>query len=364
MTVDQFEFFPHDRIIGVDTGFTDNIGWNESGIAVDFQFSLDLNKDAILNSLEFKWLAYNTVSGNFFELDSFTFQIAGAIVSGGVQQLIVNATRGYPLITGDQFNEVSLSVGDLTAGIQEYIGVFGQKTTWQAWKPNLGADPIFFDSNELNNNLNDKSSNYSALNNYEIRLAVSANLFGTNDLGQSGLTDYLFLSPTITIYDYDLDGNNPPVFSAVITTEDPITTADLGGSIKFGSDTKMIITYTMSSGPVTSIADVFGIHRIEETQQNGDDIKELSSLTANPPPTNNILIPLAGETRTTVSLVGGLIVTECLIDGSQIQNGVAYSISGEIRSTGASGGGIPADGKITQSGILKSVESGEIKIVN
>ncbi len=327
MNFKKFNIYPHDRQIGVGVASTNMTSWNEDGIVLDFEFEIDLNLDAVVNSLDFKLVAQDPINGKIFELDSYTYPIAGSIISGGIQQFNIATTRGYILESTDQFNKVTINVGTNTAGVQKYNGVFAQKISWQDWIQNLDADTIFYDSAEPNDNLNYKSSNYSALNGYDIKLIASANLFGTNAFGVSGLTDYIFASPALTVYDYTLDGNVTPIWSGVIETFNVAATTNLGLAVLNGQNTLFRTTWTNSNGPVVSLADLQGINRIEETGQQGYAMTELSTI--NPPDIGQILIPSTGS-QLDMYLSGGLVIMDCLIDGSLVGNGINYNFSSRI----------------------------------
>ena len=320
----SFNLFPYKEEVGVDAGFSSITQWNEDGFTMEGSFDLDLNKDAVLNTLEFRLIAENSVSGSFFELDSFVFNIANPIVVSGVQQFNLITDRGYNLENGSQFNDVSLTTGGLAAGLQTYNLRFSQKISWQDWIANNLVDSIFYDNTKPNDNLNNKASNYSNLNGYNIKLSMFSNLTGTNDLGVGGITDYHILTPPLTVYDYDISA----VWSATIETFNPNNLTDLGGAILTGQNTLFRITWVNSGGAVTDLTDFTAIHRIEETDQNGYDIDEVGTLYSYP--TNNRVIPKGGFTNLDMYLDSGNVVTECLIDGSQLVSGVAYNISGRI----------------------------------
>jgi hypothetical protein len=324
----KFDIYTHEKQIGVDTGTTDVTAWNEDGIVVDYKMRLDLNKDALLNSMSFMLVAYDPITKIYFELNRYSFNMFPATVSSGIQQLILNTDRGYILKTGDQFNDVILSVGANVAGLQDYDGRIGQKFSWQDWIQNLNVDTVFFDSNEPFNNLNTKTSNYSLLNGYEIRLAFFGNLFGTSTLGTQGLTNYLVLSPTLTVYDYEEDGGSD-VWSHVIETFDETGTTNLGLSILTGQNTLFRSTWTNSGGPVSSLVGLWGINRIEKTNQLGYAIGEMSSI--NDPSLGELLIPTGVLTLLDMQIVGGNVVMECLIDGSVAQSNVDYNLSTRIQ---------------------------------
>lgn len=329
MHVTKYDIYPHNQQIGIGAGFTNMTSWNEDGLVVDFEFDLNLNLAAFLNSLEFKLVAYNPLTDQFWELDSYSFSPATAVVSGGVQQIIDSTTRNYILRSGDQFNDVEIGVGTQAAGLQKYSGRFAQKISWQEWLVNNGVDTVFFDATEPNNNFNDKASNYSALNNYEIRLAIFGNVSGTSPLGVSGITDYLFLSPDIKVYDYEEDGNLPPTWSCVIETFDAVNLTPLSGAILSGIDTLFRVTWTSVNAPILSLNDIWGINRIEVTNQPSYAITEMSSLNLPLPTGQQLLKPSVG-TLLDMTIVGGNVVMECLIDGSLVAAGTNYNLSSRI----------------------------------
>jgi len=359
MNVTKYDIYPHNKQIGVDFGFTDLTGWNEDGVVIDFTFGLNLLQQAFINTLEFKWLAYNTVTGDYFELDSYSIpNVATSPVSGGVQQLAENTTRGYPLATGDQFNDVILTTGVLMAGTQFYNGRIAQKVSWQDWIQNLNVNNVFFNGAKPNDNKNLRSSNYSNLNDYTLRFGIFANLDGVNTFNVAGNTDYLFISPNITIFDYDLDANITPDWVGTIETFHPTTLVNLNGALLIGTDTLMRTTWVPSGAPVVSVADMWAIHRVEETNQNGYAIDELSTI--NPYPTGNKPIPLATETQLKIDPISGNVVTECLVDGSLIQTGTQYNLSSRLHEENPD---VPVDGKITEQSVLKETEAAVTKII-
>lgn len=331
MHVNKHDIYAHNKQLGVDTPSTNMTSWNEDGLLVDFEFSINQLQDAFLNSLEFKLVAYNQTTQQFFELDSFPYNVANAIISNNVQQLNENTSRNYILLQNDQFNFVKLQTGSLVAGSQFYSGQFAQKIKWQDWLQNAGVDTVFYDNSKPNDNLNYKTSNYSQLLGYSIHLAIFSNLDGKNQFGVAGNTNYLFLSPEITVYDYDTDANTliggTEVWSCQIETFEPTTMTNLNAAILSGQDTLFRATWTNSGGAVSSLTDLWGINRIEETEQPGDLITEMSSV--NLPDTNQLLKPSTG-TLLNIYLNSGKVVMECLIDGSLVVAGKSYNLSSRI----------------------------------
>ena len=337
----ELNFFPYPILVGADTGYTSLTQWNEDGFTIEGKFDLDLSKDSYLNTLECKLIAENTVNGRFFELDTFTFNVSNTIVQNGVQQINFDSGRNYNLQPFSQFNEVSLNTGIKTGDLQTYDLRFSQKIKWQDWIVNNFVDSVFYDATKPNNNLNFKTSNYSELNDYEIKIGLFANVSGVNVLGTGGDTDYNILTPSITVYDYDKDGNVNPEWVGTIQTFDSDNLTDLSGTILTSKNTLFRITWVNTNGAVTEIDNFTAIHRIEESNQNGDNIDELGTLYSFP--TNNRVIPKELLSNLDLFLDSGNVVTECLIDASKLQSGLGYNISGKIELEGD----LPTVGKLT-----------------
>jgi len=335
MTCD-FEIYPHTQMF-VDGGFTSGRAWNEDGFAFSGAFDLDLTKNARIDSMKGLLVAYNSAANSYFILDEYNYQLGNNVanvVGQDYQILDMSATRNYPLISGSEKNGVSVEL-DLTSVVPPYDNAtyeftFAQKIRWEDWIKNFAANPLFWTAGGVNNNLNYKASNFTTFG-YKIRFLFQFNVYGTNDtLGVSGNTIYNFFSNDITVRDYDVDGYTPPRFTQTIETFTSDGATNLGGAIQVGVDTLMKITWTASSGSIVDISDWWGIHRIEVTGQTGQQIYELSSFETNET-TNNIL---KGETTDylDMAIVFGELVTTCLIDGSKIQSGIDYNLSGRIES--------------------------------
>ncbi len=331
VNVAQYGFYTHEMNVDTDIPLiqVDN-GRNESGIILKGKFGLDLSKQVVLNALGFSLTAYNPTNENSFNLDSFNIDLSSGTISNGIQEFNIQLGRGYELKQDDQFNVIKFYKAEKIGDIQYYEFLFPQKIRWQDWIRNDNVDTVFFDSAKPNENLNYKSSNYSAKQDYIIKLATNLTVSGVDDLGRNVTGDFDILEQggTITAGEYS---NNPDI-TGVIETVDPSSGAILGGAVLYnGQDTLMRATFTRVD-PVPSVG--YGIHRIEVNQSIGDGIFELSSIREFP--SNNLLKPLAGESFLKVDNQGNTVITECLIDGSKIQNGIDYNLSAELQEAVAS----------------------------
>lgn len=349
-------FYTYKDVIGVDSPKSSIEQWIEDGFIAKGSFDLDLNKEAYINSLEFKLIAHNSTTGRFFDLDSYSVNVASSPIVNGVQQINLNTDRGYNLANGNNFNNVIITTGTNSLGFQTYDFEIGQKISWQEWINNQGADTVFYDNNKVNNNLNYNASNYSFKNGYAIKYALFMNVLGKSDEGVKGDTNYLIVSPNLVIHDYDKDNNLTPVWSGLIETFNPANSTNLNGAILSGNnDTLMRVTWTNSFVFITSVADLNAIHRIEETGQNGYSIDENGDNRQNP--NNNRLINKNTFTEVDIYLDNNNhVVTECLIKGSALNPNTQYNLSAKLWNVSP----IDLNGKVMSPSNEAKITSGTI----
>ena len=317
----EYNFISHQNSLG--SGKPNTEVCNEDGIVLEATIGTDTTKDVVINGISAKLVAYNSSINNFFELDNYDFSLGDFIESNGVQQLEIETTRGYPLPAGDTFNLVRVQTLSQVGDFQQYKIVLGQKIKWQEWINNLQVDPVFFDTNQPNNNLNEKSSNYSGLNGYVIKLALVINVTGLDSLGRTVTGDVINYGGDLEVNDYEV---GKPSVTGTLETFDPDSGQSLNGGVLFnGKDTLFKCTF-LNADLIT-----YAIHRIEPSQNAGDGILELSSFL--PSVDNNLLKPLEGETGVKLTFNGTTLVSECLIDGSLIQEGVNYKLSARAGNT-------------------------------
>lgn len=324
-TWDKFEVLSHELDYQTDTGKTAEFAaWNEDGLLVDWEFSIDTAQSAVVTGIDFSLVAINSSTGDEFELDSYSYNLGSVITSGGIQQIDINSSRNYFLASSDQFKLVTSDTGTLTGTDQQYLGAFAQKIRWQDWLQNLAVNTDFYDNAQTQNNLNFKSSNYSDLQGYDIRIKGKLSLTGQDAGGQTITTEEVTYSPDLDIYDYGVSDDG---WTGTIETFDPDTGANLGGNILSSKDTLFRVTWNHAS---TSLTDVYAIHRLEETGSASGRIYELSNFRPKPF-IGNVLKGTTGNSLTTIAVNGSNIVTECLINHLLIDPGNNYNLSGRIQ---------------------------------
>ena len=282
--------------------------WNEDSISAVGSFDLDLANESFLERIEFALVAFNTVTNSYFLLDSYFINTANAIVSGGSQQININQSRGYvQAYEPDVFNTINIAIGSKVGDLQGYTFNFAQKLKWQEWMFNRNADTVFFDSAEPQNNLNFKSSNYSGLNDYQIKVLVLANTTGLNDLGQSGIGRDTYEGGNITVKDYNVSSTSYTVKS--ISTLDPYTLTNLNGAVL--SDRPTLLESRFSTGATPSTGNKLILHRYEKANQLGDVLPEIEA---------------------TLSVDGTDLVGQTLLSNSLFELGTEYNFTARLFS--------------------------------
>lgn len=311
-TVTKFNYLVEGETLGIDAGnpAISEI-WNEDNVLIDGEFKLDLasNKLAFLDAVQFSLVAFNSSSNRFFLLDQFNINTAASVVSGEVQQIEVEQSRGYTDLVDNQFNLVRINTGAKVGDEQFYSFAFGQKLRWQDWQRNNAVDSVFYDANEPQENLNFKSSNYSGLEGYEIKLIATFNTTGLNEVGIRALGQDIYFGGDISVNDYGV--SSITYNTASITTKDVITGEDLDGRL---SDADTLIESRFDTGTPVDPSQARIIHRYEKTNQSGNVLPEIEAQ-----------VTLDGS-----ALVGRTVLGSELFDGD-----LEYNFSARLISTGA-----------------------------
>lgn len=310
--------------IGIAGGFTDYKGWGQDGVFNFINFKSSVLNNAVIETLNFKQVAYNESENVFFVIQDIPISLQNQVVQSGKQLITLDTTRGFKLAEGDQFNDLKLETTDFfnISGEQNYELSIGNKIQWQTSIPVPTADTIFFNASQENNGLNRKSANYSDVNGYKIHFLLEA------QVSQDGLiTIYREFSPEIVVKEFDEDGNDPARWSCEILTEDQDGN-DLLGNVSSDEFTTVTAVFT-PNGFVPILGDYYGILRIEASGQTGEAIDELSTIRE--VPSNNVLVPLPGlnQCQIQIGLMNEIILTG-RVDPSRLEAEVTYDISAKI----------------------------------
>ncbi len=299
-------------------------GWVEDGIYIEGKLRTNA---ALLNSLSFKAASYNSVTGEKFDMVEHNFDFStNPIVDTYIRQLSVEDTRGFKLKSGDIYNDIDITLGANVGNNQEYDFKFGMKLRWEDWiKLNINFGE-FYSAAEANNGFNQKWSNYFT-GNWQPRITIEAAVEDINGL-QTIFENISYLD----VYDYDLDENPTPLWSGIIETYKGAQSLTQGGRVHYSTteDTFIRAVFTTTDTITASIADMYGVVRIEEYQAGSlTGIYEISSEVL--PLANNLLKPLTGETKLKKTLIDTHNVKfECDLDFTKIDPDKEYKISSRL----------------------------------
>jgi hypothetical protein len=348
ITYQSHEFLTHPDIIG--GGYSDVKRPNEAKFLSSATFSIDLSLNAVINKVKQSLVAYDLVEGKSFIIEENAFNTQSAIVSGGVQQINIDQTKGYKLAEGSLFNYKKITTGSKIGNDQYYQLDIAHTFNWMDYLALSDADTEFYDNTLLNDGLNQKIERYSGNNGFEVAVFWE---FEMSD--GTSTTDYRFVSPNLDVYDYDESVESYTSTDIQVFLSDGVT--EITGAIT--KDETMVIKATFTPDVAFDPTDnYYGIFRVEKYQDGGlNAINERSSINASAD--FNPLLPPVGQSFLTVTNNGSNVIVEGRLDPTRLADvtqGETIHLSAEI------GLGRP-DGKITESGDVKITEGSDLKIL-
>ena len=327
----KFDFFTHVMpfVTGLEVGYTGLEAWVQDGIMINWGFTLDRTLNAVLERFRIRMVALNTADETFFPLTDVEYDLSGVIVTPGTpttQQIEIDESLGFPLAEDSIFNLKTFTTGTYSAPNQPYTGQTAFKIAWQEWLSLPGANAVFYDPSEPNDGLNQKASQYSLKEGYEIRFLMDADV----SVDGASVTNYRFNSPEATIRDFEEQDGSPITWTPIKETFD-LDGANINQEILTNEKTRVQITFVPDAVP--GLASLYwGLGRIEEVNQPGDAVCEISTLNYRPSKKDNILTPLEGDTEASLSLDSGNLVLEFLInnDSPMFDPAKKYNVYGRM----------------------------------
>ncbi len=311
---------------GATTPKSNSNDWINQIYKMDFTFDIKKDVDSIdssLNGLKLQIVTYNTALNDFVILNEFTFPlstITSLVVDGTTYQVInLAAKRFLSVPESDQARDVQLTMAapGAYAATQTVTGRIGYIIPWQEWIENLSIPDIFYDGSLPAEffNKNQRTSNYSNLNGYDIFIFLIA------DMISGGLnTDYALFSDKCTVSDLGIDATGSGWTSVVeIFDED----GELTGTI-FNQICEVRATFSQAAAGTLTLGDLMGQIVMEETGNVGRHFRLHTSLfweeEINP------LQPLSGETnlKKTQDVPGNKIILRCSVDGNKLDPEKTY----------------------------------------
>lgn len=291
--------------------------WNQDGYLYDWYMDIDLNEGAVIRGLALRFVAFNTLTNNWFEFDSATIDLSGQVIANGIQEIDVDVPtgRGYKLADGDKMNFLKMQTGGNVGGIQSYTGQFAGRVSWQDWLSLPSADTIFFDNSLPNKGRNKKASRYSLQNDYVFGVLIDARI------EKDGIiTQYINRSAVMEIYDFDEQDGSPITWTVVSKQILDLQGNDLNGQIPNNQDS--IAKCVLSPDIVVPDTSIYRAEvMIEPFENPSDNDDRLSSIYE--PPNDNILIGPDVATLAKIELESGDVAITAKILASQLDPSVS-----------------------------------------
>ena len=205
--------------------------------------------------------------------------------------------------------------------------------------------------------LNQQLSNYSGVNDYEIRVFIDANV-SNDDFATTTL--YRERLPYIQVFDYE--ENAASMYSGADIKLQTIAGVDLPDqTINRNQDTLVKAVFTLS--PALTGSEVFnGVLRLEEFENGGNSkIEETDSIIT--PKTENLIQPLTGQTKLKITNTATEVILEGRIKKETAENlpSTNYTISSRPFKQFSF---ISPDAKVTEAAETKETEAAETKITD
>lgn len=290
-----------------------------------------------INSASLLLVSQDSVSGSFFELDRYNYNLSNAFQfdDDGVffTSIQINDRRAYPRAENDPFGRTYLATNPVFGSVDFFAGQLIQWKDYQA-NPNVPKD-VFFDPTQPNDNLNRYSSNYSGKLNpstggfYRVKCAVEMSVTTIDDSGNQLSGFVRLFAGDIQVCPFEID----------CTVEEQIVVQrfqtfrvsdgiEVSKRILPDQPTLFRVTHEVAGG-VGSVDDVtYAWHGIQVKDALGDQLFILSSLDYKDEPSNTPLYNDSGVLN--VSIDGGNVVTECLIDPTKL-SAQEFTLYSDIR---------------------------------
>jgi hypothetical protein len=314
-------------------------------------FTIDRNEGAYLKSLSVSFIAYNDVTGNYFDLIKYTKDLSSIPLSSGVQNIQDNSSQNFTTPIDSVFNQFNLNFDSDTLGISTYNLSVGLQIGWMDYlKSIFPVDNVFYDPLILNDGQNQDFSRYSSNFDYNVRFLVSANVANKDNGADSVDTVYDFITPVLKVQSYNSGFPSTIFFEGSVDIQS-LSNISTNGFIL--QNTQGLISATFSpTTPLGGSEDLFGEIYLEKYQDGGyqslfrlSTIQDFSS-------NSNPLSPKIGENFVTLDNNLTSVVLECVLSPailSDISNGAQYRISGFVEGI-SSGDVVPEFAFITEAG--------------
>ena len=311
--------------------FTNFDGFNGDLLYIAGGFDLDLTRNARIVNMTFEVVA-DTGTENFL-LKKFTVPIGQVVTApvGGTDYQVLNLdlNRGFNMDSGTNLNRFILSgIIPLVAGTeQSWTFATGFNVPWRDWVQNINVPTSFIDTNEPNDNRNEKSSNYSGIDGYDIKTSLVIGVQSDATNGDTVITSYELLSDTSRILDYDTANAGFSAGDVKFYNYLNVEQDDIDSNI----DGRIEIEFTHSLG-VIPVGDIAGYIKIEVDQSTQEPFylsTDIDLTRPNSPLTPSDTLTTGNTQFVEVVSVNNLVTFICNTNALNLSE-VDYNIYGRI----------------------------------
>ena len=339
--------------------------WNEDAFMTKAICSLNYvtYPNANIVSIVGRLIGYNSSTEEWFELDSYEFDLSGVQTINGVQQISIDTPRSFQLEPGDPYLNASIVMGANTPGTTQVYDIYiPWKMRYEDFIANPNVPSDFFDSAQENNGQNYKSSNYSISPDWSVRVVYDI-LINNGTPGVDTLYRYHFAANDV--HDYDQDGNSPAEWTAEIklyrASNNQLLSTGSTGLVLSNEDTLVEATFTPATGAGYLLLP-WAVLRMEVLNSGYNGIFELSSVSARVEPANNPLIPETGQNGAKITQGASNVKVTGIIDHTKIDPSAIYKISARLGGIQYGGPGDETAIKLEDAIRYKVTEQGELKL--
>ena len=321
----QIDFYLPGQVIGAATPETGFYSWNNRITRMIGYFRLAKEANSInaqITAFKVQIVSRLGSTDTFFKLDEFIFPFGkgfGITVGGTFYQVInINETNTIGVPSTSDLNEATLvsTLPGSYQNYQEFDWTLSMEIPWREWIENaevLTVAPEFYSAlpDEFDN-FNERTSNYSNLNSYDIYVLATADV-----ISDGVTTTYHMSSDLCKVVDFDVDALAAGWSAATVYYDEAGDEVDL-----FPTGQNIHVEITIQNPGAALIAANIGAEIVcEPNGSNGRDYRLHNTLDWSEPV--NYLKPLTGETYVKVTQGTGpnTVILECLIKKEKIQAG-------------------------------------------
>lgn len=305
-------------------------------------FRIARDTEETISSFTFGVEIFNAALNKSFVLEQNQLDVSQAQLDNeGVQQFDVNETRGFLLPQGNNKNWMRIlrtPEGD-TENFQSFIAYYAFRIRWEDWQQNIGAPAEFFDSNNLNNGLNNDWFDYLETEGWNINFfsLITAIREGEQlvykNTWKFDFKDYDQNNRLETTHRYFRNSTN----TDITVGNDPITGRPLGVILN-NEQTRIEVSFRILDEGVFDMASYYSIITIEIDNGEGQyEVRELT--TAWDKESDSPLEGITNPQRLTQELdpTNKILTAKCLVNPEILQQASRYRITGRVGCVGEGG---------------------------